>query len=173
MGVFGYRDLTFQGFLAASASAAIATAVIMLTLAFTQIFGAIAVLAGLGRMISDTLLSPSQNPIVLFMIIAITLLILAPILFPLMTSLGVDPVHLGLVTVFNPVLGMVTPPVGINPFVMARICGVSIIDVFRGGLPYFVALYTALILLTYVPQITLFLPTLLLAKTITNKEDYP
>lgn len=175
LGVIVYRDLTWKGFLDASVSAAMTTAVIMLTVAFSQIFGAIAVLAGLGQLISETLLSLSQNPIFLFMIINVTLLllgtfldplpimlILAPILFPLMTSLGVDPVHLGLVMVFNLVLGMITPPVGIILFVMARISGVSVIDVFRGGLPYFVVLFAVLILLTYVPQITLFLPTLLL-----------
>jgi tripartite ATP-independent transporter DctM subunit len=175
LGVLVYRDLTWQGFMAASVSAAMTTAVIMLTVAFSQIFGAIAVLAGLGRMVSDTLLSLSQNPFVLFIIINITLLmlgtfldplpimlILAPILFPLMTGLGVDPVHLGLVMVFNLVLGMVTPPVGIILFVMARIGGVGVLDVFRGGLPYFVMLFAMLIVLTYLPQISLFLPTLLM-----------
>ena len=90
------------------------------------------------------------------------MLMLAPILFPLMTSLGVDPVPLGLVMVFNLVLGMVTPPVGIILFVMARIGGVGVLDVFRGGLPYFVVLFATLIMLTYVPQISLFLPTLLM-----------
>lgn len=175
LGVFVYRDLTWQGFIAASVSAAMTTAVIMLTVAFSQIFGAIAVLAGLGRMVNDILLSLSQNPFVLFIIINITLLmlgtfldplpimlILAPILFPLMTSLGVDPVHLGLVMVFNLVLGMITPPVGIILFVMARIGGVGVLDVFRGGLPYFVVLFVMLILLTYIPQISLLLPTLLM-----------
>ncbi len=175
LGVFVYRDLTWQGFIAASVSAAMTTAVIMLTVAFSQIFGAIAVLAGLGRMVNDTLLSLSQNPFVLFIIINITLLmlgtfldplpimlILAPILFPLMTSLGVDPVHLGLVMVFNLVLGMITPPVGIILFVMARIGGVGVLDVFRGGLPYFVVLFVMLIVLTYIPQISLLLPTLVM-----------
>ena len=175
LGTVVYRDLTWEGFLSASISAAMTTAVIMLTVAFSQIFGQIAVLAGLGRMVNETLLSLSQNPFVLFIIINITLLllgtfldplpimlILAPILFPLMTSLGVDPVHLGLVMVFNLVLGMVTPPVGITLFVMARIGGVGVLDVFRGGLPYFAVLFAVLILLTYVPQISLFLPTLLM-----------
>lgn len=175
LGTLVYRDLTWSGFMAASVSAAMTTAVIMLTVAFSQIFGSIAVLAGLGRMVSETLLSLSNNPFVLFIIINVTLLILgtfldplpimlilAPILFPLMTGLGVDPVHLGLVMVFNLVLGMVTPPVGIILFVMARIGGVGVLDVFRGGLPYFVVLFATLIVLTYIPQISLFLPTLLM-----------
>ncbi len=175
LGVLVYRDLSWQGFLSASVTAAMTTAVIMLTVAFSQIFGAIAVLAGLGALVNDALLSLSQNPFVLFIIINLMLLvlgtfldplpimlILAPILFPLMTSLGIDPIHLGLVMVFNLVLGMITPPIGIILFVMARIAGVSVIDVFRGGLPYFAVLFLVLMLLTYVPQISLFLPTLLM-----------
>jgi tripartite ATP-independent transporter DctM subunit len=175
LGLVIYRDLSFSDFIAASASAAMTTAAIMMTVAFSQIFGSIAVLAGLGRMVQDTLLTLSDNPMVLFIIINITLLllgtfldplplmlILAPILFPLMTGLGVDPIHLGLVMVFNLVLGMITPPVGLNLFVMARISGVGMLEVFRGGLPYYLVLWSLLLVLTYVPQISLFLPTLLM-----------
>lgn len=175
LGVVVYRDLSFKDFLAASIGAAMTTAAIMMTVAFSQIFGSIAVLAGLGRTIQGTLLMISDNPFVLFIIINIMLLllgtfldplplmlILSPILFPLMTGLGVDPIHLGLVMVFNLVLGMVTPPVGLNLFVMARISGVGMLEVFRGGLPYYLVLWSVLLLLTYVPQLSLFLPTLLM-----------
>jgi tripartite ATP-independent transporter DctM subunit len=175
LGVLVYRELSFSDFLAAAVGAALTTAVIMMTVATSQIFGSIAVMAGLGRMVQDSLLTLSQNPYALFLIINVSLLILgtfldplplmlilSPILFPLMTGLGVDPIHLGLVMVLNLVLGMITPPVGLNLFVMSRISGVSIIDVFRGGLPYYIVLWTCLIVLTYVPAITLFLPNLLL-----------
>lgn len=175
LGVFVYRELSPSDFLAAAVGASLTTSVIMMTVAMSQIFGSIAVLAGLGAMISDTLLTLSQNPYVLFIIINVALLmlgtfldplplmlILSPILFPLMTGLGVDPIHLGLVMVLNLVMGMITPPIGLNLFVMSRISGVGIIDVFLGGLPYYIVLWTCLIVLTYVPAITLFLPNLLL-----------
>jgi tripartite ATP-independent transporter DctM subunit len=170
-----YRDLTLKGFFEASVAAAITTAILMMTVAFSQIFGQIAVLAGLGRMVEAWLLGISDNPYVLFLIINLLLLalgtfldalplmlILSPIFFPLMTSLGVDPIHFGLVMVFNLVLGMITPPVGLNLFVMARIAGIGMMDVFRGGLPFYCVLWVTLLLLTYVPWITLILPTLLL-----------
>lgn len=175
LGTLVYRELGVSDFMAAAVGAALTTAVIMMTVATAQIFGQIAVMAGLGRMVQDTLLTLSQNPYVLFLVINLALLllgtfldplplmlILSPILFPLMTGLGVDPIHLGLVMVLNLVLGMVTPPIGLNLFVMSRISGVSIIDVFRGGLPYYIVLWTCLLVLTYVPAITLFLPNLLL-----------
>lgn len=175
IGMVIYRDLTFKGFFEAAVAAAITTAILMMTVAFSQIFGQIAVLAGLGHMIQSWLLGISDNPYVLFLIINLMLLvlgtfldalplmlILSPIFFPLMTSLGVDPIHFGLVMVFNLVLGMVTPPVGLNLFVMARISGISMLEVFRGGLPFYCVLWAALMLLTYVPWITLFLPNLLL-----------
>lgn len=174
IGVFVYRDLTFKGFLDASVAAAMTTAVIMMTVAFSQIFGQVAVLAGLGRLVQTTLLNISENPYVLLMIINMLLLvlgtfldalplmlILSPILFPLMTGLGVDPIHFGLVMVFNLVLGMITPPVGLNLFVMSRISGVGMLSVFRGGLPFYLVLWATLIILTYVPWFSTFLPHLL------------
>jgi tripartite ATP-independent transporter DctM subunit len=175
IGLAVYRDMTLTGFFQAAMTAAMTTAILMMTVAFSQIFGQIAVLAGLGRTVQSWLLGISDNPYVLFMIINLLLLvlgtfldalplmlILSPIFFPLMTSLGVDPIHFGLVMVFNLVLGMVTPPVGLNLFVMARISGIGIMDVFRGGLPFYCVLWAALLLLTYVPWITLLLPTLLM-----------
>lgn len=175
IGFFVYRDLTLKDYFAAAVAAAMTTAVIMMTVATSQIFGQISVLAGLGRMVQTFLLSVSENPYVLFMIINLLLLalgtfldamplmlILSPIFFPLMTGLGVDPIHFGLVMVFNLVLGMITPPVGLNLFVMARISGIGMLSVFRGGLPFYAVLWVALILLTYLPWITTFLPNLLL-----------
>jgi tripartite ATP-independent transporter DctM subunit len=174
VGVFVYHDLTINGFLEASIAAAMTTAVIMMTVAFSQIFGQVAVLAGLGRLVQTTLLTISENPYVLLLIINLLLLvlgtfldalplmlILSPIFFPLMTGLGVDPIHFGLVMVFNLVLGMITPPVGLNLFVMSRISGVGMLDVFRGGLPFYCVLWVTLLVLTYVPWFSTFLPNLL------------
>lgn len=175
IGVFIYRAMTFGDYLDAAVSAAMTTAVIMMTVAMSQIFGQIAVLAGLGRMVQSLLLSISNDPYVLFLIINVLLLILgtfldamplmlilSPIFFPLMTGLGVDPIHFGLVMVFNLVLGMITPPVGLNLFVMARISGIGMLDVFRGGLPFYLVLWIALLILTYVPWFSTYLPHLLL-----------
>lgn len=89
------------------------------------------------------------------------LLIMAPILFPIATQLGIDPIHLGIIMVVNMEIGMLTPPVGLNLFVTAGITGNSIGWVIRACLPWLALLLGFLILITYVPQISLFLPQLL------------
>ncbi len=86
------------------------------------------------------------------------LLIMAPILFPIAVKLGIDPIHLGIIMVVNMEIGMITPPVGLNLFVTAGITGHSIGWVIRAALPWLMILLVFLALITYVPQISLFLP---------------
>jgi tripartite ATP-independent transporter DctM subunit len=175
LGCIVYRDMSWSGFMSAAISAAMISAAIMMTVATSQIFGSLAILAGLGQTLTDAMLAISSNPWVLLMLINIALLILgtvmeplplmlilSPILFPLLGPMGIDPIHLGLILVFNLVLGGVTPPVGLNLFVMARVARIPMMQVFWGGLPFYSILFAVLILLTYVPQITLFLPNLLM-----------
>ncbi len=86
------------------------------------------------------------------------LLIMAPILFPIATQLGIDPIHLGIIMVVNMEIGMLTPPVGLNLFVTAGITGQSMGWVIKACLPWLSLLLMFLGLITYVPQISLFLP---------------
>ncbi len=89
------------------------------------------------------------------------LLIVAPILHTIAISLGIDPIHLGIIMVVNMEIGMVTLPVGLNLFVMSSITGMDILKVVRAALPWTGILFLFLILITYVPEISLFLPELL------------
>ncbi len=86
------------------------------------------------------------------------LLIMAPILFPIALQLGIDPIHLGIIMVVNMEIGMLTPPVGLNLFVTAGITGKSIGWVIKAALPWLAILLVFLICITYIPQISLFLP---------------
>ncbi|MBQ0755780.1 MAG: TRAP transporter large permease subunit [Amphritea sp.] len=86
------------------------------------------------------------------------ILIMAPILFPIATQLGIDPVHLGIIMVVNMEIGMLTPPVGLNLFVTAGITGKNMIWVIKACLPWLSLLLMFLMLITYIPQISLFLP---------------
>jgi C4-dicarboxylate transporter DctM subunit len=86
------------------------------------------------------------------------ILIMAPILFPIATRLGIDPIHLGIIMVVNMEIGMLTPPVGLNLFVTAGITGEGIGWVIKAVLPWLVLLLIFLMLITYIPQISLFLP---------------
>jgi C4-dicarboxylate transporter DctM subunit len=89
------------------------------------------------------------------------ILIMAPILFPIATQLGIDPVHLGIIMVVNLEIGMVTPPIGLNLFVTAGITKMSIMSVARAALPWTMVLVAFLILITYVPAVSMFLPNTL------------
>jgi C4-dicarboxylate transporter DctM subunit len=86
------------------------------------------------------------------------LLIMAPILFPIAVRLGIDPIHLGIIMVVNMEIGMITPPVGLNLFVTAGITGQSILWVVRAALPWLSILLVFLVIVTYVPWISLVLP---------------
>jgi C4-dicarboxylate transporter DctM subunit len=89
------------------------------------------------------------------------ILILAPILFPIATQMGIDPVHLGIIMVVNLEIGMVTPPIGLNLFVTAGITRMSITKVARAALPWTMVLLVFLVMVTYIPALTLALPNLL------------
>ncbi|MBM9602794.1 TRAP transporter large permease [Desulfopila inferna] len=89
------------------------------------------------------------------------LLIMAPILFPIALQLGIDPIHLGIIMVVNMEIGMLTPPVGLNLFVTSGITGESMGWVIKAALPWLCVLLVFLMCITYIPQISLFLPELI------------
>lgn len=88
------------------------------------------------------------------------ILILSPILVPIVTAIGVDPVHFGIVMVSNLAIGFVTPPMGINLFVANSMTGVPVIEIAKKAIPFIIMFLVALIFITFIPQITLFLVNL-------------
>ena len=98
------------------------------------------------------------------------LLIVAPVVFPIGLELGVDPIHLGIIMVVNMEIGMITPPIGLNLFVTSGITGMSLIQVVRAALPFVGVLMLFLVLVTYVPVMSTWLPYALLGpEIITNR----
>ena len=89
------------------------------------------------------------------------ILIFTPIFLPIATELGVDPIHFGMIITFNLCLGTITPPVGVILFVGSKVGGVRVESVSKALLPYFAALIVGLLLVLFVPQISLALPELL------------
>ncbi len=88
------------------------------------------------------------------------LLIMAPILFPIAVQLGIDPIHLGIIMVVNMEIGMITPPVGLNLFVTSGITGMPVLRVVRAALPWLGILLVFLVLVTYIPVLSTFIPDL-------------
>ena len=93
-----------------------------------------------------------------FMEATSVVLIFAPIMFPIATALGIHPVHLGIIMTVNMEIGMITPPVGLNLFVTSGISELPVTKVIRAALPWLVVLLAALIVVTYVPWVSLVLP---------------
>jgi TRAP-type C4-dicarboxylate transport system permease large subunit len=124
--------------------------------------------------LTTLVLSVSSNPIIIMLIIDAILLfiglfmppvpvilILGPILLPITRNIGVDPIHFGIVMVFALMIGLLTPPVGGVLYVVANIAKIPFLKIVRSLLPYYVIFLVVLLLLTFFPQIVLFLPRLL------------
>ena len=89
-------------------------------------------------------------------------LILTPIVFPIAMDLGIDPIHLGILMIVNMQIGLVTPPVGLNLFVTAGIADMSLDETIKASFPWLIVLLAVLMLITFVPWISLIIPELLL-----------
>jgi C4-dicarboxylate transporter DctM subunit len=90
------------------------------------------------------------------------LLITAPILFPVAMKLGIDPIHLGIIMTVNMEIGMITPPVGLNLYVASGISGMGLTETTKACAPWILVMIAFLLLITYVPIISLWLPNLLM-----------
>jgi len=89
------------------------------------------------------------------------ILILAPILFPIAIQLGIDPIHLGIIMVVNMEIGLITPPVGLNLFVTSAVTGMPLTSVIKAAWPWLMLLLSFLMIITYIPAVSLGLPNLL------------
>ena len=134
-------------------------------------FSAILALEGVPQQLASLLLSISENPLIVLLIVNIALLIFGmvmdttaillvavPVLVPVMTALGVDPVHFGIIMVINLLIGTLTPPFGILLFVMSEVAKVEYKPLLRQIAPFYIPLFLFLIVITYLPALTLSLP---------------
>jgi len=121
--------------------------------------------------IANAMLSAGFGPVMFLIIVNIILLIggqfmepsgllviVAPLVFPIAIELGIDPIHLGIIMVVNMEIGMITPPVGLNLFVTSGVAGMPMMSVVRAALPFLAVLFVFLIMVTYIPWISTFLP---------------
>jgi C4-dicarboxylate transporter DctM subunit len=122
--------------------------------------------------ITEVMLAAGLGPITFLIIVNVILLIggqfmepsgliviVAPLVFPIAITLGIDPIHLGIIMVVNMEIGMITPPVGLNLFVTSGVANMSMMRVVRAALPFLAVLFVFLILITYIPWLSTVLPT--------------
>lgn len=168
-----YKSLTMQSMKEILMKTAVTTGVIMFLVASSSAMSWIMAYTGIPQAISNVIMSISDNPIIILFIMNVTLLIVGtfmdltpavliftPIFLPIATQIGLNPVHFGIVLVFNLCIGIMTPPVGSVLFVGCSVADVSIEGVIKPLIPFFVALITVLFLITYVPALSLVLPKL-------------
>jgi len=166
-----YRELTWTGVRAAAVETLGASAGILLIVAVAALFGWVLSVEGVPQKLTGAMLAISSNPYVLLLLVNVLLLVvgmfldsttailvIAPILAKPLVAGGVDPVHLGMVVVFNLMIGLLTPPMGLALFLVADIAKVTMKEVLREMMPYYVPLVATLLLITYVPAITTWLP---------------
>ncbi|MEO7335806.1 MAG: TRAP transporter large permease subunit [Caldimonas sp.] len=169
--VFVYRDIGFRQIPDVLIDAVRVTAMLMFIVANALLFAHVLTTERIPQVIAEQIVSWGMSSWAFLIVVNILLLvagafmeptgiilILAPILFPIAMRLGIDPVHLGIIMVVNLEIGMVTPPVGLNLFVTAGITGMSIGQVVRAALPWLSVLLLFLVIVTYVPQMSLWLP---------------
>jgi C4-dicarboxylate transporter DctM subunit len=169
--VFVYRDIGFRQVPGVLVDAVRVTVMLMFIIANALLFAHVLTTERIPQVIAEQIVAWGMAPWTFLIVVNILLLvagafmeptgiilILAPILFPIAMRLGIDPVHLGIIMVVNLEIGMVTPPIGLNLFVTAGITKMSIGQVVQAALPWLTVLLVFLVIVTYVPAMTLWLP---------------
>lgn len=173
IGIFIYKELPIKKIPEIMLSTMTSTAAIMLLVGFANLFGWIMVAERIPQMVADTILGISTNGVVVILLIIVLLLfvgtfmetiaglvILFPVLLPVAMEVGMDPIQFGVTMVLAMIIGVVTPPVGVCLFVASQIGNVSMGTATRELLPFLAVSLIVLLLVAFVPQVTLFLPGL-------------
>jgi C4-dicarboxylate transporter, DctM subunit len=173
VGLFVYRELNLKIIPKVVLDSAKTTASLMVLVGFANLFAWIMALEQIPQLIADSLLSLTQNKYLLLILINLllifvgafmetiaALLILFPVLLSVAVGVGVDPIQFAIIVVMNLVIGLTTPPVGVCLFVASSIGKISLERISKAGLPFLLVSLLVLMLVTFIPEISLFLPSL-------------
>ncbi len=168
LGCFVYREIPFRDLPKIFAESAFTSSVVMIIVGFAFVFAYALALMQAPQQIAGALQNVSSNPQIFLLLVNLFLfvvgmfmetfaaiIILAPVLAPVATQLGIDPVHFGLIMIVNLAIGMVTPPVGVNLFVACGIAGISMEQLMRPLLVFLAVLSVNMLVITYVPWLSL------------------
>ena len=171
LGFVWYRTLSWRLFIKVSMETVETTAVVLFIVASASIFAWVLTTTQATEAVGAWVLSISSNPLVFLLLANLFLLfvgcfmetiaaitILVPVFMPIIAKLGIDPVHFGLIMVLNLMIGLLTPPVGMVLFVLQKVARISFERTVIAVLPWMIPLFATLILITYVPQLVLWLP---------------
>ncbi|RUR28099.1 TRAP transporter large permease [Vreelandella nanhaiensis] len=175
VGMYVYKGLTWRKLPSILVDTVLTSSALLLMVGLANLFGWILTSEQIPQMIATLILSISENPLIVLLILNLILLfvgafmetiaaliILFPALVGVATGVGVDPVHFAVIAVLNLMIGLTTPPVGVCLFVVAGIGKLPMLSVARAIVPFLLCNLTVLMLVTYVPAISLWLPNLLM-----------
>lgn len=167
-----YRELNWEGFVEAVMGAVRTTAMVLLVIGTAAAFGWLMAFLQVQTLIIAAISAVSDNPIIVLLMINVILLVLGtfmdmapmviistPILLPVVKAFGIDPVHFGVIMILNAGIGLNTPPVGTVLFVSCAVGGITIREAMRTIWPFFGASIAVLLLVTYIPALSLWLPS--------------
>jgi tripartite ATP-independent transporter DctM subunit len=173
IGAFVYRELSWRGFVQTIVETALLTGVVMMVISAANAFGFYLAWQQVPTTLAEAVLALTRDPTVFLLVLnafllvcgmfmdgAMMLVLLTPLLMPLVQSYGIDPVHFGIMFMLNLEIGAVTPPVGVVMYTAVSVTGVSVEAFTKQALPLFAALVAALLLVTFVPALSLALPNL-------------
>lgn len=168
VGVFIYKQLNFCTLIRCCIESAETSATIIILMAMATIFGNIMTIEDVPGTIARTILELTNNKIVILLLINILLLlvgifmealaaivILTPILLPVVVSVGVSPLHFGIIMVVNLAIGFITPPVGVNLFVASGVAQVKLTELSKSVIPMILLMIAVLLVITYIPAVPL------------------
>ncbi len=174
VGMFIYKTITIKELYKLLVDSAVGSAIVMFIVACAGFFAWFITTQGIAQMASDFILQVSGNKYIFLLILNIILLIagcfidatsalyiFTPIMLPVAMALGYDPIALGVVMTVNLAIGQVTPPVGVNLYVACGVSKVNLMEISRAVIPFIIASLLVLILITYIPDIILFLPNIM------------
>jgi len=177
VGMYVYKGLTWKKLPAILSDTVLTSSALLLMVGLANLFGWILTSEQIPQMIASLILSISENPLIVLLILNLILLfvgafmetiaaliILFPALVGVATGVGVDPVHFAVIAVLNLMIGLTTPPVGVCLFVVAGIGKLPMLTVARAIVPFLLCNLAVLMLVTYVPAISLWLPNLLMGE---------
>ncbi len=172
--MFIYKDIAWKDLPKIFLESAKTSAMIMFIIANAMLFAHFLTLENVPQKITQLLIDADVGPLMFLLFVNILLffagdfmepsaiiMIMVPLLLPVAKALGIDPIHFGIVVTINMELGMITPPIGLNLFVTSGITGVSLKDVIIYSLPWSMTILLGLLIVTYIPQIALWLPNLM------------
>jgi len=177
LGFLVYREMSFKNFFQVVKDSIHSSAQILMIVATASVYAWILTVEQVPATLAKFLLGISTNPIVLLLMVNVLLifvgmimdtiaaiLVITPIIYPALMMAGVDPIHLGIVVVFNLMIGLLTPPIGMSLYMVSSVSNQPIEKVIRRLIPYFIPLFIVLIALTIFPAISTWLPNLVFAK---------